>query len=112
MTSVDISCPLGSEGRKSMRTRRPDARQSRKTRSAKSSHMSAAWHLARFLAASFRSRKSSQSGTSSTHSAISPIAVAGRRAWHSHCNSMCRGNVCTALGTSEGVLGTGSIDRE
>src|SRR5580704_17868703 len=48
---------------------------------------------------------SSQSDTSSTPSAISSIAMAFRKDWHSHCNSTCCENAYDASGTSEGVQG-------
>src|SRR5580658_7040176 len=72
----------------------------------------AAWHLARFLAASllltstqFVWACSSPSDTSSRPSAISSIAMAFRKDWHSHCTSTCRENARDAGGTSEGVQG-------
>src|SRR5260370_843815 len=54
---------------------------------------------------------SSQSDTSSTPSAISSIAMACRKDWHSHCTSICRGNACNTLGTRR-CPGAGSINRE
>jgi quinol monooxygenase YgiN len=48
---------------------------------------------------------SSQSDASSTPSAISSIAMAFRKDWHSYCTSTCRENAYDASGTSEGVQG-------
>lgn len=58
MNTLGILCPPGSEIRQSTRANLFDAYQSHNTTSAKSLHLPAEWHLARFPAAGFCSRVS------------------------------------------------------
>jgi hypothetical protein len=58
------------------------------------------WQLASVHGCPFCMACSPQSDTSSTPSAISSIAMACRKDWHSRCTSLWRGNACNALGTS------------
>ena len=74
-----------------------------KQHSQKPSYMLAAWHFARFLAASLCSRAFvlygllSPSDTSSTSSGGSAIPIACHRDWHWRCSTICRGNACKGL---------------